>query len=454
MNPSAEPVASQLADLLSRTTLADFDSATLTKAKLHLLDTLGVGLAGSRANETQLVRVGLGLEQSSGAAVIWGTRQQLCAREASLVNGVAAHAYELDDSGGCDHSGAVVLPAALSLLDRVRDGGALLRAVILGYEVARRVLEACGGYESHNERGWHSTGTCGVFGAAITAGLLLELSPAALCSALGIAASFAGGTWAFIADGSQTKKLHSGLAAQGGVSAALLAAQGFSGPRGILDATGWGNFLPTFNPQGGQPAALLAGFGQQWRINRCSIKPYATCRGTHAAIDALRQLQQRYDIQSAQVARIQVDISRFQFGMCGGKQIDARAAAQMSIAYALAAQLEFGEVGLAELADGVWSGNWLARWLDCITLQIDEQMAAEAEPVITLTTHAGDMVTACVPYPLGSPQYPMSAAQILDKYRRLAGQVLPAAQVEALIDWVMNLETQRHPQQLGALLRG
>ncbi len=441
MNPSSEPSAvRRLATALTATDGTAFDAATLHKAKLHLLDTLGAALAGSGANETRLVLEGLGLDQGTGRSPVWGTPLRLSPRDSSFVNGVAAHAYELDDSGGCDHSGAVVLPAAMSLARPGTSGAQLLRAMILGYEVARRVLEACGGYESHNGCGWHSTGTCGVFGAAAAAGLLLGLDADGLANAMGIAASYAGGTWAFIADGSQTKKLHSGRAAAGGVTAALLAAQGFTGPDSILDGEGWGSFLTTYNPAGAVPAALLADYGDFWRINRCSIKPYATCRGTHSVIDALEQLLAAHRLSPDQIDRLAVDISRFQFGMCGGMTIESRAEAQMSIAYALAARLAFGAVGLAELEEAVWRGDDWRPWLARIALHIDEAMADDAEPRLTLVTRDGRRRCACVPYPLGSPQNPLSEERIVDKFRNLAGLCLDAEHLESLIDLVMRLE--------------
>src|SRR5690606_20494663 len=174
-------------------------------------------------------------------------------------------------------------------------------------------------------------------------------------SALGIACSYAGGTWAFIHDGSQAKKLHAGRAAEGGFVAAQLTAAGFEGPITALDATGWGNFFSTFCQGKAEPEILTADFGQFWRVNRCSIKPYATCRGTHSAIDAICKILTQTENAADQITRIDVQMSEFQAGMCGGTQVASRADAQMSLPYALAAQLEYGQVGLDELEEAAWS---------------------------------------------------------------------------------------------------
>ena len=98
---------------------------------------------------------------------MWGTDRRLPPAAAALVNGTAAHAYEFDDYGGCGHSGAVVVPAVCAVADRVgADGRQVIVALAAGYDLAARVTEGAGGYRAHNDLGWHSTGTCGTFGAA------------------------------------------------------------------------------------------------------------------------------------------------------------------------------------------------------------------------------------------------------------------------------------------------
>ena len=101
-------------------------------------------------------------EGGAGSSVVFGHRMSLPAPLAAMVNGTAAHALELDDFGGCGHSGAVVMPVVLALAARGRvSGKAALTALLAGYDLAARVLEGAGGYRPHNEKGWHSTGTCG-----------------------------------------------------------------------------------------------------------------------------------------------------------------------------------------------------------------------------------------------------------------------------------------------------
>ena len=449
-------IAVEFAEKLQRARFSDFSASTVHKAKLHLLDTLGAGLAGSVSPETQRVWRGLGLGTYAGRSAVWGMSCDVSPRAASFINGVSAHALELDDSGGCDHSGAVVVPAALAILPQSAEavsGQRLLTAMLMGYEVGRRVLEAAGGYEVHNGLGWHSTGTCGVFGAATAAGLLLNLDAPRLAQAFGISCSFAGGTWAFIHDGSQTKKLHAGRAAEGGVTAAFLAASEFTGPAEIFEPEAWGSFFKTFSPGHSAPHLLTEAFGEKWRLDRCSIKPYATCRGTHSAIDAVRQLRATHQLEIGEIAAVEVEMSGFQFGMCGGKVIASRAQAQMSLPYAVAAELAFGKVGPAELEQDKRLSPAIQAWLDRIAARIDPHMADEAEPAVTLVTKDGRRHRTTVEFPAGSPANPLPDEQLIAKFRDLAGQVLPASRIEKIESAILNLDEIADTRDLPNLLR-
>lgn len=439
---ASEFYAERLAKLVTSTRFSDFDLATLDKARIHILDTLGVMLAGADSDETTLALRAMAGELSIGQALIVGHDRYCSGRDAAMLNGISAHALELDDSGGCDHSGAVVLPAVLAALAKVEsavNGKLFLQAVILGYEVGRRVLEATGGYESHNAQGWHSTGTCGVFGAAVACAVLLELDTKQVQAALGIAASFAGGTWSFIHDGSQTKKLHAGRAAEGGYMAAHLAKAGMSGPNQIFENDSWGSFLSSFNQSEHHADDLIAEFGQYWRVNRCSIKPYATCRGTHSAIDSLRYIQSEHGIKTSEIDDITVVICPFQAGMCAGTQINSRAQAQMSIAYALCSWLEFNEVGLSQLEAQTWQGDWWSHWMAKVSFQLDDSMADNEEPVIQVSDIHGNVFSHSQ-RPLGSPQNPLSMAQIIEKFQSVTSHCLDASLSQQLIDCVRSIE--------------
>ena len=418
----------------------DLPPALVTQAKRHILDTFGAALAGADsgvAEQARKVFVG-----EAGEVPVWGTGVKVCASQAAMLNGVAAHALELDDTGGCDHSGAVVLPAvmaAMTLLSQPVSGREFINAVVIGYEVGRRVLEACGGYSAHNGAGWHSTATCGVFGAAAACARILGLEARQTSAALGIAGSFSGGLWAFIHDGSQSKKLHSGRAAEGGLLAARFAQQGITGPTQLFDDV-WGGFLKTLASATSTPEALDASLGAVWKLARCSIKPYASCRGTHSAIDALGLLLGQLNVRLDQVEDIHVSLSGFLHDMCGGRDVTTLAGAQMSLPYALAARLVQGHCRLQAYDDLQRNDPCMGQWMSRIHLEVDPLLSEDGEPLVTLRTVDGRQASLCVDVPLGAPGNPLGDGVLEEKFLDLATRVMPPEQAAGLMEELRCIE--------------
>lgn len=444
----------QLTQFIAATRFEQLPPALVVQAKRHLLDTLGAALAGT---ESALWRECLTLAQEEGGhaqAQLWGSPLRITPRQAAWLNGVAAHMYELDDTGGCDHSGAVVLPAllaALPLAPQPVKGEALLCALVIGYDVGRRVLEACGGYSAHNGAGWHSTASCGVFGAAAAVCALLQLNPAQCASALGIAASFSSGLWGFIHDGSHTKKLHAARAAESGLQAALLAQRGIRGPAAVFEPR-WGGFLQTLAAETQQPAALTDGLGVVWKLARCSIKPYAACRGTHAAIDALGIILQQHAVRVEEIARIVVGLNPFLLAMCGTRERQSLAGAQMSLPYALTARALYGSVELASYEEDKRLHPQVEALMARIELVIDAQQGRDDEPWVRLETVQGARWQHHVTVPSGAPANPLSDSALRAKYRSLATRVLPADQARQLETICMALDEVADVRDVASLL--
>jgi len=444
-----------LAHFVAAATPSDLPPAIRTKVARHTLDTLACGVAGAASQEAQAALDLILATEQRGDVPVWGTNEALSARSATLVNGIACHAFELDDTGGCDHSGAVVIPAALAaaaMADRPISGEEFLLAVTLGYDIARRVLEACGGYEPHNEAGWHSTATCGTFGAATAAARLLRLDAAGVAHALGHAASFSGGLWAFIHDGSQTKRIHAGRAAEGGLLAALLAHSGVSGPSNVFENV-WGGFLATFAPSSSRPEALTVGLGESWRLERVSLKPYASCRGTHSAIDALGALLDRHKLAPDEVERIEVRLSLFLSDMCGGRDVATLPFAQMSLPYALAARLALGHAGLSAYSATDREDPRVAAAMQRVSLVVDPSIAADEEPFVRVLARDGRADDMRVEKALGSPANPVTDEAYFAKIRSLATMALDGAGTERLIDCVLSLWGQGDMRWLNETLR-
>ena len=455
--PDTNPhlISEQLARFVVWTKFEDIPTELITKAQRHILDSVGAGIAGAVSPETRLLnQVFTICGEQSGDVPLWGKGIKVSARNAALSNGVSAHTFELDDTNGCDHSGAVVVPAAfaaLSLCDRPITGKEFIVAIVLGYDLARRALESCGAYEPHNGAGWHSTGTCGVFGATAAVGRLLGLDVEKMQAALGIATSFAAGQWSFVHDGAQNKRLHVGNASHGGLLACLLAREGFTGPKMAFEEV-WGGFSKTFAPESQDPDAWLRDLGKNWKLGRVSIKPHASCRSSHSSIDAVNIIMAAKKLEPADIAKIHIKINPFVHGMCGGRKLDPMPAAQMSIAYGIAARLVFGAANLTAYTRTNRHDARIRRGMDLVEFEIDPTQKDDDEPIVTIHTTDGRSFTECVQFPLGAPQNPVSDEALMAKYRDIAGMVFSNDIVEAIADFLLNLQHQENLTPIMKLL--
>ncbi|MFF2300524.1 MmgE/PrpD family protein [Arthrobacter sp. NPDC058127] len=449
-------------DFITSLGFQDIPDSVKHRARLHILDTLGAGIAGAASREVAISRsallAGYGLAdeaQASGglpgradrpkAVPLWGAPAVAPPLAAAFINGVASHAFELDDSGGCDHSGAVVLPAALAaaaMRDEPVPGAQLMHAVVAGYELARRVQDALGGYDAVNNLGWHSTGVCGTFGAAVAAGIILELDSRQMASAIGLAGSFTGGTWAFIGDGAMSKRMHVGRAAEAGLNSALLARGGFTGPADLFSAP-WGSFLKIYGGSSGvstDESAIHATLGKDWQIDKASIKPYASCRSTHSAIDAALELQRKHGFTTEDIRGITVRTSSLIMDMCGKMDVSSLVSAQLSMHFAVATALLRGGVGLDDITEQGRTDPRVSALMGLISLELDPaQQGGSAEPYLTVSTADGDYSLQAV-RARGASTNRLSDEETIGKFMSLAGARLAPDDAVELVNLVTRLE--------------
>lgn len=433
----------QLAKFVSEARFSDMPSPIVEQGKRHVLDTLGAGLVGATSIEAKRTLDVLRASDGNGPSSVWGTDQKLSPRNAALVNGTAAHAFELDDTGGCDHSGAVVLPAALAALDltqRQVSGGEFLLAVVLGYDISRRVLEGFGGYAAHNEPGWHSTGTCGTFGAAAAAARILNLDTDKTAAAISTSASFSSGIWAFIHDGAMTKRLHAGRAAEGGLLAAQLANGGLTGPAHVFDDV-WGGFFKTLGHRPGKPDAVLKDLGSDWRLRNAAIKPYASCRDTHSAVDAVRRILARSPITPDDVGALEVRVNEFLNGMVGGRTFATLPAAQMSLPYAVSAAIVLRTNGLSAYSEANRRDPRLASMVERVAMKLDPTVESSSHSSVTMVLKDGTRLEEATSIPLGAPENPVSDKDLIAKFDELAEVVISRDASKTLANALLSIES-------------
>jgi 2-methylcitrate dehydratase PrpD len=277
------------------------DPALRDRARLLLCDYLGVAAAGAGAASSVAAQRASGWRP--GPALIEGTGRRADVADAALLNALAAHALELDDTHepASLHPGVVIWPVALSLADELGSScDAVLDAAGAGYDVVCTVGEMLGGQTAYR-RGFHPTGVCGAFGGAAAAGRLLGLDAAGMAHALGIAGTTAAGSMEYLSDGAWTKRLNPAVAAVNGIRAARLAAAGFSGPATALE--GPHGFLRSY---GDERSAERAGRSGEpgAGIRSTSVKFYACCRYLHGIIDLLTDLAVRHQVRPGDVEAI------------------------------------------------------------------------------------------------------------------------------------------------------
>ena len=300
----------QLWARFGRMTIDQIPTDVVAVAHQCILDWFGCALAGSREPLSQILREELAGD--TGACSLVGTNQRADPLKAALINGAAGHALDFDDSSAVmlGHPSAPVLPAVLAAAERDgRSGADALTAYIVGVEVQSRIGMAIG--DEHYAKGWHTTSTVGVLGAAAAMGWLLGLDADEFGAAMGIAASSASGLKANF--GTMTKPLHAGQAAERGLLAARLACRGYTAGRNAVDGS---QGLVQAAGNGRLDMARIEEWGDGWATKQALFKHHAACHCTHAGIEATRSLLAN-GVNAGEVERITVTVNPSIMDMCG-----------------------------------------------------------------------------------------------------------------------------------------
>ncbi|MEG1848991.1 MAG: MmgE/PrpD family protein [Oscillospiraceae bacterium] len=264
----------RLADFLAALRWEDLPPEVQQAAVRCTLDTFAA--AAGACDDPLLRKLEPAMTRFSGdsrAVSLWGTDRRTDLQTGVLLNAMAAHTLELDDvhAASKTHIGSVAVPAAWGLSEQMDcTGRELLLAVVCAYEATSRIGMALG-VSSHRNRGWHATGTAGVFGAAAACGKLLALDGAQMVSALGMAGTQASGLWSFLLDGATSKILHPARAAVSGLDAALLAQAGMKGTGHVLEAAD-GGLLAAMSDES-ELACVDRDLGTVWEILRLDNSP-------------------------------------------------------------------------------------------------------------------------------------------------------------------------------------
>ena len=402
---------------------AEVPPAVRQTARRYLLDWLGSTLAGGEMRPPSLIRevvTGLG---GHPQATVLASGERTSAPLAALANAAASHVLEMDDvdPGSIYHPAAPTVPAALAVAEQLgADGDALLDAIAIGYEVGIRVGEALG--LSHYEH-WHTTGTAGTFGAAAAAARLHALTAEQTMHALGSAGTTTAGLWEFLSDGAMSKQLHPAKAAHDGILSVLLAQQGFTGAKHILE--GPKGVLAAMSSDA-LPERLTDGLTSEmanWRIDGVAFKVHAACRHTHSAVDAALQLRREHDLQPAQIEGVHVRIYGQALDLLEGVEPATPYAAKFSLPFCVAVALQFGDLGLDRFTESTIRESSTLALTDRVTFEPDPALDAcypESWPsVVTVTLTDGTEVSARVDHPAGDIKAGVKDEDLTTKFARM-----------------------------------
>jgi 2-methylcitrate dehydratase PrpD len=455
LTTSAQPGASSIFDdrtsdetrrLVEWATASSFDDLperVIKTSRGLVLDYLGVAIGGIDHEASQialdLVR-GLG---GAPQATILGHGDRTSAPNAALVNGISSHVLDYDDTHipTILHPSGPILAAALAVGELVGASGRdLLRAHAVAIEVSARASNAI--FPEHYDAGWHMSGTTGTLAAAAAAGLLAGLSGPDLVTALGIAATQASGQREQF--GSMTKSLHVGKSASNGVLAALLSARGFtSAPDSLQGRRGMFAVMSA----GSRAEELTRGLGEEWEIDRVGVKPYACGVVAHPPIDAVRRLRTERGVRPDAIDQVDLWVNPLVVELTGKREPRTGLEGKFSVVHAAAVALLDGGAGPRQFTDEAVVRSDVVALRDRIALRADDSIThSQAAAVARLRD--GSEVRVDVAAASGTPENPLTDAELQAKFRDLVEPVLGTARAQEIMDRVERLEAEPRLDEL------
>jgi len=433
MNTAAATAA--LARFVAETPAERIPGAVLHQGKRCVINSIAVALHATQDPALQMLLKVLASEGGAKHASVLGGSFKTSLQNAALANGLLVHLDDYDDTffPTVLHPSAPTIPAALALAEQGnRSGQDFLLASILGLEACCRAALAIQGVR--HGAVWHMTGTAGVFGSAAAAGRLLGMDADTMARALSLAGTQASGLRETF--GTMTKAFHPARAAQSGVLAALLAQQGFTSASTIIE--GSHGFIAAFAPNDGDASCITDGLLERWEVMNNAPKPYASAILSHPLIDAMLAFR-RKNVSPDQVVSIRGRVNPLTI------KLESRPDPQTG----LEGRLSFQHAMTMALVDGVCFPVQFtdARVLDPVVVALRRKVQVEADPSVaqdqcelTLTLTDGRLYTERVKHATGSPDNPVTDAQLDRKFRELAGSVLPKARVKRLLAALWQLE--------------
>ena len=429
----------------------DIPERVRENCRVLLLDTLACALAGHLGEETpQVAAMTAALGQSKESSVLGGGQSTLAG--ATVLNGFLVTAVTMCDvhRSTLTHITPEVMPPALAIAERDGlSGRELLTALVAGCEVTTRIGISLDQKE-FRKRGWHGPGVVGPFGSAAAVGRLRKFNAETMARAFGLAGSQSAGT--FAAWGTPTVKFHQCRGALSGLMAALLAEQKFVATREFLTAPDGGLYSTYTN--GGRPQDAIEALGQRWEMEQIALRLWPSASTIQGMITAMFDLVEKHQLKPAEVKKIRVAMSKTAVDLHGiFPTYKAKFEALLSTHYAAAAILHDRELSLTQFEPARYDDPVLRRFSAEQVEVVADASLSGVQAVVEAETSDGRTLTERCEHPLGSPERPLTRAQIENKFRTYAKARLPAARIEQVLAAVAKLESQGSVAELMTLLR-
>lgn len=447
-----EDVTIKLAEFNAQLTYDQISGNALITAKKCLLDSFGCALFGSTTEWGKIVNDFVQSQGGVHEATLWSTDFVGPAANVVLGNGTMIHSFDFDDYHMTKiHPGAVVIPAALGIGENERiDGKRLLAAIVAGYETMIHISRGINPGASRL-KGWHLTGTCGTFAAAVAAGNIWQFDANTMANAIGMAGTQSAGLWAFTADGSYSKRFHPGRSSQSGILAASLARRGYQGPTKILEAEDGGFFKATSYDF--DFSKITDGLGEKFDTENVVIKPYPACGSLHSSIDAALVIMKENEIDIEKIKEVNVYNSEVVNVQCGFEYSPiGPLQAQMSLKYCVARAILDRMVTIAQFKEEKLSDPAavdLSKRVNFIKhYEINRIYPRKFPSIVEIVTDDGRKLEVRVDSPKGSEENPMTWEEVQEKFKLQACDVIGEEKANTIIDIVMHLEDIKDVSEL------